>query len=99
MKAEYIKIFSLLISLFYVNILELNNLRKRNKSSNKNDIEYFRLLDDEYDTSKRNNKDDIDSIEKCQDSDKDYFSYYIKGEKFTFDKYIDEKNSVIYYNL
>ena len=54
---------------------------------------------DEYDTSKRNNKDDIDSIEKCQDSDKDYFSYYIKGEKFKFDKYIDEKNSVIYYNL
>jgi hypothetical protein len=65
MKAEYIKIFSLLIALFYVNILELNNLRKRNKSSNKNDIEYFRLLDDEYDTSKRNNKDDIDSIEKA----------------------------------
>ena len=53
MKAEYIKIFSLLIALFYVNILELNNLRKRNKSSNKNDIEYFRLLDDEYDTSNR----------------------------------------------
>ena len=97
MKGEYIKIFSLLIAIFYVNFLEINNIRTTNKkknyyAGNKND--YFRLLYD-YDTSTRTNKDDIESIENCENSNGDYFSYLTNGQEIKFDKYIDSRDSVI----
>jgi len=97
MKGEYIKIFSLLIALFYINILEINNIRLKNKQKNNNinnKNDYFRLLYD-YDTSKRNNKDDIESIENCENSYGDYFSYLTNGQEIKFDKYIDSRDSVI----
>ena len=97
MKSEYIKIFSLLITIFYINIFEINNLRTLNKKKNddidkKND--YFRLLYD-YDTSNRNNNEDVESIENCEDSDGDYFSYLVSGQEFKFNKYVDSRDSVI----
>lgn len=96
MKSDYIKIFSLLIILFFVNFLEFRNIRKENKTkanNNKSENEYFRILKNEYDTSGREN-DDKESIEQCQDIDEDYFSYLIEGKSFTFDKYVDKKGSV-----
>ena len=94
MKGEYIKIFSLLIALFYINILEINNIRLINKKKNNNNInnknDYFRLLYD-YDTSGRNS-DDAESIENCESSD--YFSYLTSGQEFKFDKYVDSRDSV-----
>ena len=96
MKGEYIKIFSLLIALFYINILEINNIRLNNKQKNNNinnKNDYFRLLYD-YDTSGRSNSDDIDSIENCESSDEDYFSYLTTGQEFKFDKYVDSRDSV-----
>ena len=96
MKGEYIKIFSLLIALFYINILEINNIRLKNKQKNNNinnKNDYFRLLYD-YDTSGRSNSGDIDSIENCESSDEDYFSYLTTGQEFKFDKYVDSRDSV-----
>ena len=96
MKGEYIKIFSLLIALFYLIIFEINNIRLKNKQKNNNinnKNDYFRLLYD-YDTSGRSNSDDIDSIENCESSDEDYFSYLTTGQEFKFDKYVDSRDSV-----
>jgi hypothetical protein len=96
MKGEYIKIFSILIAIFYVNFLEINNIRATNKKKNYyagNQNDYFRLLYD-YDTSGRSNSDDIDSIENCESSDEDYFSYLTTGQEFKFDKYVDSRDSV-----
>ena len=97
MKSEYIKIFSLLITIFYINIFEINNLRTLNKKKNDdidNKNDYFRLLYD-YDTSNRNNNEDVESIENCEDSDGDYFSYLVSGQEFKFNKYVDSRDSVI----
>ena len=97
MKGEYIKIFSLLIAIFYVNFLEINNIRTTNKKKNYNagnENDYFRLLYD-YDTSTRTNKDDIESIENCENSYGDYFSYLTSGQEIKFGKYIDSRDSVI----
>ena len=97
MKGEYIKIFSLLIAIFYVNFLEINNIRTTNKKKNYyagNENDYFRLLYD-YDTSTRTNKDDIESIENCENSYGNYFSYLTNGQEIKFDKYIDSRDSVI----
>ena len=47
MKSDYIKIFSLLIILFFVNFLEFRNIKKENKTkdnNNKSENDYFRLL-------------------------------------------------------
>ena len=97
MKSDYIKIFSLLIILFFVNFLEFRNIKKENKkkaNNNKSENDYFRLLKNEYDTSSRANE-DKESIEKCQDIDEDYFSSLIGGKTFKFEKYIDIRDSVI----
>jgi len=96
MKGEYIKIFTLLIALFYVNILEINNIRRANKTKNNiinNDKDYVRYLDDDY-TKERNDKDDKDSIKTCQNSDQDYFDHLVTGTSFTFNKYVDERDAV-----
>ena len=96
MKGEYIKIFTLLIALFYVNILEINNIRTANKSRNNiinNDKDYVRYLDDDY-TKERKNEDDKNSIKKCQNSDDYYFNYLVTGENFSFNKYVDERDAV-----
>ena len=98
MKNEYIKIFSLLIAIFYVNILEVNYIRQANKRKTdviNNDEDYVRYLKDEDYTSSRTNKDDIKSIENCQNSDDNYFSYFVSGEEFKFNKYVDTRDSVI----
>ena len=34
------------------------------------------------------------SIENCKNSDENYFSILVKGDKFKFDKYVDERDSV-----
>lgn len=97
MKNEYFKIFCLLIAIFYVNFLEINHIRALNKKKNdniNNKNDYFRLLYD-YDTSSRKNNDDVESIENCEDSDGDYFSYLISGQEFKFTKYVDSRDSVI----
>ena len=97
MKGEYIKIFTLLIALFYVNILEINNIRRANKRKNKiinNDEDYVRFLKDDDYTEGRNNQDDIESVEKCQKSDRDYFKILAKGKTFIFNKYVDERDAV-----
>ena len=96
MKSDYIKIFSLLIILFFVKFLEFRNINKENKkkdNNNKSENDYFRLLKNEYDTSNREN-DDKESIEQCQDIDEDYFSFLLGKKPFTFDKYVDKRDSV-----
>ena len=102
MKVEYIKIFTLLIALFYINILEINDLRRTNNNQDniKNEDDYIRLLNG-YDTSGRNNEDDVVSIENCEDSSENYFSYLTSGKEFKFDKYVDERDAVNnnYYNI
>ena len=97
MKVEYIKIFALLIALFYVNILEINQLRKKNNkpiNNIKDEDDYIRYLKGEYDKSSRTYQKDKDSIQNCENSNEDYFSYYISGASFKFDKYVDERDSV-----
>ena len=96
MKGEYIKIFTLLIALFYVNILEINNIRRANKRRNNsinNNEDYIRFLDDDY-IKHRTDEDDKKSIKTCQDSDKEYFEHLVTGESFAFNKYVDERDSV-----
>ena len=46
-----------------------------------------------YDTSGRT-EDDKESIENCEDSSENYFSYFTEGKQFKFDKYVDERDSV-----
>jgi len=97
MKGEYIKIFTLLIALFYVNILEINNIRRSNKKRNNiinNEEDYVRFLKDTGYTKGRENQSDIDSIENCQNSDETYFKILASGQSFTFNKYIDERDAV-----
>ena len=101
MKGEYIKIISLLIALFYVNILEISNIKNQNKkrkTDGAENIDYFRLLNGDY-TVGRNDEDDKKSIENCKNSDENYFSILVKGDKFKFDKYVDERDSVSNNNL
>ena len=96
MKGEYIKIFTLLIALFYVNILEINNIRRANKRRNNsinNDEDYIRFLDDDYTQGRTD--DDKKSIKACQNSDKEYFKHLVTGENFAFNKYVDERDAVI----
>ena len=96
MKGEYIKIFTLLIALFYINILEINNIRRANKRQNNiinNDEDYIRFLKDDY-TEGRNDPDDIDSIKSCHNSDENYFKYFVSGDYFPFTKYVDERDAV-----
>ena len=100
MKGEYIKIISLLIALFYVNILEITNIKNQNKkrkTNNTDNIDYFRLLNGDYTVGRID--DDKKSIENCKNSDENYFSILVKGDKFKFDKYIDERDSVSNNNL
>jgi len=95
MKGEYIKIFTLLIALFYVNILEINNIRRANKRRNNiinNDEDYVRFLKDDY--TEGRTEDDKDSIKTCQNSDQDYFEHLVTGKSFTFNKYVDERDAV-----
>jgi len=97
MKGEYLKIFTLLIALFYINILEINNIRRANKRKTNNinnDEDYVRFLKDDDYTKDRTDSDDIASIKNCQNSDEDYFFYLAEGEKFEFNKYVDERDSV-----
>ena len=97
MKGEYIKTFTLLIALFYVNILEINNIRRANKMKNKiinNDEDYVRFLKDDDYTEGRDDPDDRNSVENCQDSDDDYFDILAKGKTFIFNKYVDERDAV-----
>ena len=97
MKGEYIKIFTLLIALFYINILEINNIRranKRRKNIINNDEDYIRFLKDVDYSEGRTEPDDINSIKTCQNSDGDYFSHLVTGESFTFNKYVDERDAV-----
>jgi hypothetical protein len=96
MKGEYIKIFTLLIALFYVNILEINNIRRANKRRNNiinDDEDYIRFLDDDF-TKDRTDQDDKDSIKTCQNSDELYFKHLVTGESFSFNKYVDERDAV-----
>jgi hypothetical protein len=96
MKGEYIKIFTLLIALFYINILEINNIRRANKKRNNiinNDEDYARFLKEDY-TEGREDSDDKKSIENCQNSDEDYFDILAHGKSFTFNKYVDERDAV-----
>jgi len=96
MKGEYIKIFTLLIALFYVNILEINNIRRANKRRNNfinDDEDYIRFLDDDF-TKDRTDQDDKDSIKTCQNSDEVYFKHLVTGESFSFNKYVDERDAV-----
>jgi len=96
MKGEYIKIFTLLIALFYINILEINNIRRANKRRNNiinNDEDYVRFLKDDY-TEGRDDPKDKESIKNCQKSDDYYFSKLVTGENFTFNKYVDERDAV-----
>ena len=97
MKGEYIKIISLLIALFYINILEINNFRRTNKKkANKIDDEedYVRFLKDIDYTEGRNIKEDKESIENCKNLDENYFSAIFNGETFKFKKYVDKRDSV-----
>ena len=96
MKGEYIKIFTLLIALFYVNILEINNIRRANKRRNNiinDDEDYIRFLDDDF-TKDRTDQDDKDSIKTCQNSDEVYFKHLVTGVSFSFNKYVDERDAV-----
>ena len=98
MKGDFLKIIALLIAFFYINILEINNIRKAhiNKMKNINSEEdYVRFLKDEDYTAGRTDPDDIKSIENCQDSDEEYFSYFATNKSFKFTKYVDERDSVI----
>jgi hypothetical protein len=74
MKGDFLKIIALLIAFFYINILEINNIRKANINKMKNinsEEDYVRFLKDEDYTTGRTDPDDIKSIENCQDSDEE----------------------------
>lgn len=93
MNAKHFK-FIILLTCFYslnifgitkymaINFLEKSNLRF--------------LLDSKasYDTSKRDDKEDINSIKNCQKSDDKYFFQYISGYNVTFDKSLNTKRVV-----
>ncbi len=80
-----------------ISIYQLIFLKSNNKKENliENDNLRFLTIDPEnYDTSSRTDKDDLDSIEICKNTDYKYFIQYISGYNTTFDRYIDTDRAV-----
>ena len=98
MKYKYLKLFFLLICFYSFNIFGISNYIKTNFIENNN----FRYLLDtkvNFDKSTRPNKEDLKSIENCENSDYKYFLEYITGHNVTFDKDIDTERAVSLYNI
>lgn len=99
MKYKYLKLIFLLICFcFYSsNIFSISNYIKSYFLEKKN----FRYLLDSkvnFDKSTRTDKEDLKSIENCENSDYKYFLEYITGHNFTFNKDIDIERAVSLYN-
>lgn len=91
------KILLLLICFGYISIFEMNIIDIKNIKINFLEKYNLRFLYDsknDYDTSSRIDKDDINSIENCQNTDYKYFVEYISGHNVTFDKDIEKERAV-----
>ena len=94
MKNKYLKLVVLLICFYYLDILKISKFVKINFLEEYN-LRF--LLDDtaiNYDISKREDKEDLESIKNCENSDYKYFLHYITGYNITFDKNIDKSRVV-----
>ena len=92
---DYYKDIYAKIQEFYYNMIKIiGNVSIYNNTDN---IDYFRLLNGDYTVGRI--EDDKKSIENCKNSDENYFSILVKGDKFKFDKYVDERDSVSNNNL
>ena len=99
MKYKYLKLIILLIwfCFYSSNIFSISNYIKSYFLEKKN----FRYLLDtkvNFDKSTRTDKEDLKSIENCENSDYKYFLEYITGHNFTFNKDIDIERAVSLYN-
>lgn len=98
MKEKYIKIILailtsfFILSIFYLNIDKIKY--QKNITFGKYNLRSLLGDDINYDTSTRTDKDDIESIENCQNTEYKYFIQYISGYNVTFDKDIDTDRSV-----
>jgi len=98
MIAKHIIIFQLLI--FFI-IANINIIKGKNiKKSDSQNSRLRRLWEEtvKYDTTYRNDSEDIESIELCNNSDYKYFIQYVTGHNTTFDKDINTEYAVSYYN-
>ena len=91
------KIFILLMCFCFISVFEMNIANIKNIKINILEKYNLRFLYDsknDYDTSSRIDKDDINSIENCQNTDYKYFVEYISGHNVTFDKDIEKERAV-----
>ena len=91
------KIFLLLICFCYISIFEMNIINIENIKINFIEKYNFRFLSGskvEYDSSSRKDKDDLKSIENCENIDYKYFVEYISGHNITFDKNVEKERAV-----
>lgn len=94
MKNKFWKFVIFLICFYSLDIFKITKFFKINTFEEYN-IRF--LLDDttiNYDISNRENKEDIESIKNCENSDYKYFLNYITGYNITFDKTIDQSRAV-----
>lgn len=95
MKFNYLKIILILIGFYSLHLLGITNNLKLKVIQKIN----LRFLSDNsrFDKSSRTNKEDIKSIENCENLDYKYFFEYITGYNVTFDKNIDPDRAVSNY--
>ena len=91
-----IKIFILLIFLYNIKIFEKTFTQIKIIKNNILEKYNLRFLfaKNNYDSSQRTDKGDIDSIENCENTDYKYFVQYITGYNVTFEKKLDGKRAV-----
>lgn len=96
MKFKYIKIIFVLIGFYSLHLLGITNNIKSNFIEQLN-LRFLSVSKINYDKSSRTDKDDLKSIEICENSDFKYFYDYITGFNVTFDEYIDPSRAVSNY--
>ena len=96
MKIKFIKILILLISFYLLNIFGIiKNIKF--KFLERYNLRFLFDSNNNYDKSGRTDKNDIESIENCENSDYKYFYEYVTGHNVTFDKKIDTDRAVSNY--
>ena len=91
-------VFNLLICFYSFYSFGISNYIRTNFLK-KNNFRYLLTQQENFDKSTRTNKEDLKSIENCENSDYKYFLEYITGHNVTFDKYIDTDRAVSFYTL